>query len=51
MLRAGGLGIEPCFDGSIHTNVLNLGTQLATLPSACHYKVSVRTGWLGVSVL
>ena len=39
------------FSGSSHTSDLNIGTPVATLPGAWHYRVSARTGRPGVSIL
>ena len=39
------------FSGSSHTSELKIGTSVATLPGAWHYRVSAGTGWLGVSIL
>ena len=39
------------FSGSCHTSDLNIGTPVAALPGACHYRVSAGTGWPGVSIL
>ena len=39
------------FPGSSHTSDLKIGTPVATLPSAWHYRVSVGTSWPGVSIL
>ena len=39
------------FSGSSHTSDLNIGTPVATLPSAWRYRVSAGTGWPGVSIL
>ena len=36
---------------SSHTNDLNIGTPVATLPGAWRYRVSTGTGWLSVSIL
>ena len=38
------------FSGSSHTSDLKIGTPVATLPGAWHYRVSAGTGRLGVSV-
>ena len=49
------LGYESClrwdFSGLSHTSDLKIGTPVATLPGAWHYKVSTGTGWPGVSIL
>ena len=37
--------------GSSHTSDLKIGTPVATLPGAWHYRVSAGTGWPGVSIL
>ena len=37
--------------GSSHTSDLIIGTPVATLPGALRYRVSVETGWPGVSIL
>ena len=39
------------FFGSSHTSDLKIGTSVATLPGAWHYRVSARTGRPGVSIL
>ena len=39
------------FSGLSHTSDLKNGTQVATLPGAWCYRVSVGTGWPGVSIL
>ena len=39
------------FSGPSHTSDLNIGTPVATLPGAWHYKVSAGTGRPGVSIL
>ena len=39
------------FPGSSHTSDLKIGTPVATLPGAWHYRVSAGTGWPGVSIL
>ena len=39
------------FSGSSHTSDLNIGTPVATLPGAWHYRVSAGTGQPGVSIL
>ena len=39
------------FSGSGHTNDLNIGTPVATLPGAWRYRVSAGTGRPGVSIL
>ena len=39
------------FSGSSHTCDLNIGTPVATLPDAWHYRVSTGTGRPGVSIL
>ena len=36
---------------SSHTSDLNIGTPVATLPGAWHYRVSAGTGRPGVSIL
>ena len=38
------------FYGSIYTSDLNIGTPIATLLGAWHYRVSAGTGWPGVSI-
>ena len=38
------------FSGSSHTSDLKIGTPVATLPGAWHYRVSAGTGRPGVSV-
>ena len=48
-------GLESClqrdFSGSSHTSDLKIGTPVATLPGAWHYRVSAGTGQPGVSIL
>ena len=48
-------GFESClrqdFSGSSHTSDLKIGTPVATLPGAWHYRVSAGTGWPSVSIL
>ena len=39
------------FSGSSHTSDLKIGTPVATLPGAWHYRVSTGTGQPGVSIL
>ena len=39
------------FSGSSHTSDLKIGTPVATLPGAWHYRVSSGTGQPGVSIL
>ena len=39
------------FFGSSHISDLKIGTPVATLPGAWHFRVSARTGWPGVSIL
>ena len=39
------------FSGSSHTSDLKIGTPVATLPGAWHYRVSAGTGRSGVSIL
>ena len=39
------------FSGSSHTSDFQIGTPVATLPGAWHYRVSAGTGWPGVSIL
>ena len=39
------------FSGLSHTSDLKIGTPVATLPGAWHYKVSAGTGRPGVSIL
>ena len=39
------------FSGSSHTSNLKIGTPVATLPGAWHYRVSAGTGQPGVSIL
>ena len=36
---------------SYHTSDLEIGTPVATLPGAWHYRVSAETGWPGVCIL
>ena len=53
--RAEGPGFESRlrrdFSGSSHTSGLKIGTPVATLPGAWHYRVSTGTGRPGVSIL
>ena len=53
--RAEGPGFESRFhrdfSGSSHTGDLKIGTPVATLPGAWHYRVSAGTGRPGVSIL
>ena len=44
-------GLRRDFSGSSHTSDLKIGTPVATLPGAWHYRVSFGTGWSGVSIL
>ena len=39
------------FSRSNHTSDFKIGTPVATLPGAWHYRVSAGTGWHGVSIL
>ena len=39
------------FSGSSHASDLKIGTPVATLPGAWHYRVSAGTGRHGVSIL
>ena len=39
------------FSGSSHTGDLKIGTPVATLPGAWHYRISTGTGRPGVSIL
>ena len=39
------------FPGSSHTSDLKIGTPVATLPGAWHYRASAGTGRSGVSIL
>ena len=39
------------FSGSSHTSELIIGTVVASLPGAWHCRVSIGTGWPGVSIL
>ena len=39
------------FFGSSHTHDFNIGTPVATLLGAWHYRVSAETGWPSVSIL
>ena len=39
------------FSGSSHTSDIKIGTPVATLPGAWHYRVSAGTGRHGVSIL
>ena len=39
------------FSGSSHNSDLKIGTPVAILPGAWHYRVSTGTGRLGVSIL
>ena len=52
---AEGPGLESClrqdFSRLSHTSDLKIGTPVATLPGAWHYRVSAGTGQPGVSIL
>ena len=39
------------FSGWSHTSILTIGTPVATLPGAWHYRVNAGTGQSGVSML
>ena len=39
------------FSGSSHTSDLKMGTPVATLPGAWHYRVSAGTGRPSISIL
>ena len=39
------------YSGSSHTSDLKIGTPVATLPGAWHYRISTGTGWPCVSIL
>ena len=39
------------FSESSHTNDLKIGTPVAALPGARHYRVSTGTGWPSVNIL
>ena len=39
------------FSGITHSSDLKIGIQVATLPRAWHYRVSIMTGWPSVSIL
>ena len=43
--------LRPDFSGSSHTSDLKIGSPVATLPGAWHYRVIVGTGRPGVSIL
>ena len=49
------LGFKPHlqrdFSGSSHTSDIKIGTPVATLPGAWHYRVSAGTGRPGISIL
>ena len=53
--RAADLGFDSHllhdFSLSSHTSDLEIGTPVATLPGAWHYRVSTGTGWPDVSIL
>ena len=49
VVKASALGVD--FSGSSHTSDLKIGTPVATLPGAWHYRVSSGTGQPGVSIL
>ena len=54
MVKASSSGADnPGFDShlSSHTGDLQMGTPVATLPGAWHYRVSAGTGWSCVSIL
>ena len=36
---------------SVSVLIEKIGTPVATLPGAWHYRVSAVTGWLGISIL
>ena len=43
--------LQQDFSGSSHTSDFKIGTPVATLPGAWHYRVSAGTGRPGVSIL
>ena len=43
--------LQQDFSGSSHTSDLKIGTPVATLPGAWHYRVSAGTGQPSVSIL
>ena len=43
--------LDGIFPGSSYTSDFKIGTAVATLPGAWHYRVSAGTGWPGVSIL
>ena len=53
--RAAGPGFDSCLHGDFsrsgHTSDFKIGTPVATLPGAWHYRVSAVSGWPGVSIL
>ena len=60
VIKASALGVEDpefesClrwnFSRSSRTSALNIGTPMASLVDAWHYRVSAGTGWPGVSIL
>ena len=50
-LGTGRSGVRRDFSGSRYTSDLKIGTPVATLPCAWHYRVSAETGRPGVSIL
>ena len=44
-------GLRQDFSGSSHTSDLKIGTPVAALPCAWHYRVGAGTGRPGVSIL
>ena len=50
-LKAEGQELWRDFSESSHNSDLKIGTAVATLPGAWHYRVSAGTGWPGVSIL
>ena len=46
VVEGGGRGVK-----SSHTSHLKIGTPVATLSGAWHYRISAGTGWPGVSIL
>ena len=50
-IRGSDPACDGIFPGSSHTSDLKMGTPVATLPGAWHYRVSAGTGRSGVSIL
>ena len=50
-IRGSNPACDGIFSGSSHITDLKIGTPVATLPGAWHYRVSAGTGQPGVSIL